>query len=270
MEETALAKYEAPRAQTALEPHNFAEAEALATKISQANLGAATAHAPKVLAVVLAGRELGLTAMQSIRSIHLIEGKVTLSADLMVALCKRSRDCKFFRLVKSDATIATYETEREGEGKTPMSFTIEEAKAANLTGRDNWKKYPAAMLRARCSAALARAVYPDLMVGIYDPEEISEGASVPAAVVVTSTATPVEPDEPMTMPSGAEVTSISSPAEDPTEKLIADMHATKSQGDLEALGAEIGGGLKTGRIPAEKRDILLKVYESVAKRWVAA
>jgi hypothetical protein len=109
------------------------------------------------------------------------------------------------------------------------------------------------------------------MVGIYDPEEISEGASVPAAVVVTSTATPVNgPDEPMTMPSGAEVTSISTPAEDPTEKLIADMHASKSQGELEALGAEIGGGLKTGKIPAEKRDVLLKVYESVAKRWVAA
>src|SRR5690606_27529948 len=40
-----------------------------------------------------------------------------------------------------------------------------------LTGRSNWKAHPAAMLRARASAALARAVYPDVAMGIYDPDE---------------------------------------------------------------------------------------------------
>ena len=30
------------------------------------------------------------------------------------------------------------------------------------------------MLRARCGAAIARAVYPDLVAGIYDPDEVAE------------------------------------------------------------------------------------------------
>src|SRR5690606_17440997 len=55
---------------------------------------------------------------------------------------------------------------------------------AGLTGRQNWKAHPAAMLRARASAALARAVYPDVAMGIYDPDEaldfidVSRGVSV--------------------------------------------------------------------------------------------
>jgi hypothetical protein len=108
--------------------------------------------------------------MQSLRSIHVIEGKPSCSADLILALCKRRPEvCRYFRLVRSDATVATYETLRDGRpAPTTLSFTIEQAKSASLTGKDNWKKYPEAMLRARCIAALARAVYPDLVLGVYE------------------------------------------------------------------------------------------------------
>jgi hypothetical protein len=60
-------------------------------------------------------------------------------------------------------------------------FTIEEAQAAGLAGKDNWKKYPAAMLRARCVSALSRAVYPEAVLGIY--ESTSEEIEAPAHVV---------------------------------------------------------------------------------------
>jgi len=53
-----------------------------------------------------------------------------------------------------------------------MSFTIEQAQRAGVTGKDNWKKYPEAMLRARCISALARAVYPDVVLGIYETDEL--------------------------------------------------------------------------------------------------
>jgi hypothetical protein len=47
------------------------------------------------------------------------------------------------------------------------------------------------MLRARCSSALARAVFPDLLFGVYDPDEMG-GAVVPVA-----TATVVESVDPV-------------------------------------------------------------------------
>jgi hypothetical protein len=44
---------------------------------------------------------------------------------------------------------AIYETKRVGSTPVKISFTIEQAKQAGLTGKDNWRNYPAAMLRAR-------------------------------------------------------------------------------------------------------------------------
>jgi len=158
----------------AFEPSNFSEAMGTAEQLFKSGLlGKGISKPEAAVVVILAGRELGLTMMQSLRSIHLIEGKVSLSADLMVALVKRSPLCKYFRLVESTAKIATYETERVGEGVTQMSFTILEAQTAKLLGKDNWTKYPAAMLRARCISILCRAIYSDVTMGIYDPDELS-------------------------------------------------------------------------------------------------
>lgn len=161
-------------ASTQLEPSTAEQAFWLASQLVKSGLLGRSVQRPEAaFAVILAGRELGLTAMQSLRSIHIIEGKPTLSADLMAALVKRSPRCKYFRLVKSTPTIATYATDRDGEGMTEMSFTIDDAKTAGVTNKNNWKTYPAAMLRARCIAQLARAVYPDLLMGIYEEDEIS-------------------------------------------------------------------------------------------------
>lgn len=160
----------------AFEPRDISEGYDLAKLLVASGLMPRGVSRPEAaFAIIAAGRELGLTAMQSLRSIHIIEGKPTLSADLVAALCKsRSDVCQYFRLVESTDRIARYETQRRGEpAPTSMSFTIEDAQRAGVTGKDNWKKYPAAMLRARCITALARAVYPDLAMGVYDPDEIA-------------------------------------------------------------------------------------------------
>ena len=187
-----------------ISPTTIDQAFWLATQLLKSGLlGKAIQKPEAAFAVILAGRELGLTSMQSLRSLHLIEGKPTLSADLMAALCKRSPLCKAFRLVESTPTIATYEAERAGEGVTRMSFTMAEAIAAGVAGRDNWKKFPAAMLRARCIAAIARVVFPDLLLGVYEQDEIAAptndtppppSAPIPMrAVIVEAPPVPVDP-----------------------------------------------------------------------------
>lgn len=56
-------------------------------------------------------------------------------------------------------------------GSLRLDWTIEQAKTAGLTGKDNWKGYARAMLRARLIAEGVRAVYPAAIGGFQVPEE---------------------------------------------------------------------------------------------------
>lgn len=167
-------------------PKTLSEVKELASQLSGAQtLPEALRKSPAdIMAIVMTGAELGLAPMQSIRALSIIKGKPTLSADAMGALVRSRPDiCEFLALRESTAMKATYETRRVGEKtSTTMSFTMEDAKTAGLGG-DNWRKFPAAMLRARALSAICRAVYPDLMLGLYDPDELAEqrSESTPAA-----------------------------------------------------------------------------------------
>lgn len=158
---------------------SLTDAQTLANSLAPAEtLPAALRKKPAdVLLAILSGRSLGLDPTQSIRAIHVIEGRVTLSADAMAAICKRSPQCEYLQCTESTDKVATFVTQRKGEPKpTTMSFTIEEATRAGLVGKGNWAKFPKAMLRARALAALCRLTYPDLLLGTYDPDELDTPA----------------------------------------------------------------------------------------------
>ena len=148
----------------------------LANRLHAAGVfGAEVTSADKAFAVLLKGHELGFSPMASAGSISIIKGKVSLSADATIALCKRSPACLYLRLVASTEEVATYETQRHGDpSPTVLHYTIAQASKAGLTGSQTWRGHAPAMLRARCGAAIARAVYPDLVAGIYDPDEVAE------------------------------------------------------------------------------------------------
>ena len=126
----------------------------------------------KALAIAMKGRELGLPMMQSITSIHVIDGKPTISAELMAALVHQRVPGAVLRCIETNDRICTYEAARPGDKILKMSFTWDEAVRAGVTGKDNWKKYPAAMLRARCCSAICRIVFPDAIMGCYTPDEL--------------------------------------------------------------------------------------------------
>lgn len=177
------------------QPSNMQEAEQLSTRLAQSALlpDGLRGKPGDVLVTLITGHELGLSPMQAIRGLHVVKGRAVMSADLAVALTKRHHSCRYFRVVSSDDKCATYETLREGDPEpTRMSFTAEQARQAGLGG-DNWRKYPAAMLRARCSLALARAVYSDIMLGVYDPDELGVPAPAPVPMMEERTVAPPPP-----------------------------------------------------------------------------
>ena len=61
-----------------------------------------------------------------------------------------------------------------------LSYTIEQAEQADLLKPSRsgkltaWQKMPKQMLCARCKSELARLEYPDLLAGLYTPEELRD------------------------------------------------------------------------------------------------
>lgn len=126
----------------------------------------------KAITLMLAGRELGLGPMQAIRSLHIIDGKPVMSADLMAGLVHKKLPGALLRVVESTNERCEVDAARQGQEPTRYVFSIDDAKAAQLLNKDNWKKYPRAMLRARCLSEAVRATFPDVMLGVYDPDEL--------------------------------------------------------------------------------------------------
>lgn len=56
-------------------------------------------------------------------------------------------------------------------GSIRIKWTIDQAKRAGLIGKDNWRNYPRAMLRARCIAEGVRACFPAAIGGLLVAEE---------------------------------------------------------------------------------------------------
>lgn len=170
----------------AFEPANIDEGLKLCEKLLKSGLLPKTIQTPEqAFVIMVAGREMGLRFMQSFRLLHVFDGKIITSAQLIIGKCKeRVSICKYFTLIcgsspcqckhsRPNEPHATWETLRVGAPKpTRITFTLEDAKNAGLLGKDNWKKYPWQMCQNRGGAVLSRAEYADIVGGLYDEDEI--------------------------------------------------------------------------------------------------
>lgn len=72
-------------------------------------------------------------------------------------------------------------------GALRIEWTIEQARKAGLTNKDNWKNYPRAMLRARVIAEGVRAVYPAAIGGMMIAEEAQDSGERDMGTIDRST-----------------------------------------------------------------------------------
>jgi hypothetical protein len=127
----------------------------------------------QAVVIMLKGRELGIPPMQAFSGINVIQGKPAVSPELMSALIYKNVPGAVINFVKTDNTTCVIQAKRPGGAISEFSFTIEDAKRAGLTSKGTWQSFPAAMLRARCVSAMARALFPDAIAGCsYTPEEL--------------------------------------------------------------------------------------------------
>jgi 5'-3' exonuclease len=161
-----------------LEPRSFGDAWTLAKAMHASRLFSAYGTPEAVLSTILAGRELGLQAMASLRAFHVIEGRPTLSAGIIQALVLKSPHCRYFRCTERTNERATFVTKRGDDPEMALTFTLEDAKLAWSKGEDAFKKSgygknPADMCVARAATKLARLVYADVVNNLYAPEEFA-------------------------------------------------------------------------------------------------
>lgn len=125
-------------------------------------------------AAILTGQEVGLKPMAALRSINIISGTPAMTAIAMRGLVQ-SRGHKVWVEEQTD-TRAVVCGQRRGSDKVQKSvWTMDRAHKLGLTGKDNWKKQPQAMLVARATAEVCRLIAADVLLGLpYAVEELED------------------------------------------------------------------------------------------------
>lgn len=141
--------------------------------------------------IILTGRDLGMSPVQSLRNIRVIKGKVEVAADAQLGKFHSAGGRSRFLTLTNDAAklelSAPWLTAPHVE-----SFTMDDAKTAGLAGGDSWRKYPKAMLRSRAITAGLKSVGFDACAGIYGAGEVGGGATVIGDEVIVTEAVEVE------------------------------------------------------------------------------
>lgn len=153
------------------------------------------------------GNAIGIAPAQALYEIYVVNGRPSPSANLMAALVRRAGH----KLrIQGDDTQCTATIVRADDPDYPMSatWTIKKAQDAKLTGKDTWRQFPGAMLRARAISEVVRMAAPEAVMGMeYSREEVEQiddrptAAATPAAKpkgmagLRAAVATEPEPDE---------------------------------------------------------------------------
>ncbi len=266
---SALARAETTSPLAAVAPRNLDDVFRLAEVAAKSGLYGVRSREDAFIRMAT-GMELGLSAIQSLRGIWVLNGRPSLGAELMVALCLRHPECERFELVASSLQAATWRTVRRGH-ETKLTWTMDQAQKAGLAGGTVWKAYGETMLRWRCASALAKLVYPEMMMGLLSTEEASSINERKAPVEMVGGELVLSPAAaPVAESDGAPVrVDLTSQVTYAPPDYAADIQAATTQEQLAKVGEAIAAARSRGQVTAEDTHVLQPVY-AAKKRQLAA
>ena len=175
------------------EPQTLTDLEKFANAVVGTDFAAAfKGDAQGCLIAMKYGRDLGLSCLQALQGIFVVNGKPSLYGDTFWALVISHPD--FEDVVESvDDLGARCVIKRRGRSPSVGEFTMKDAELAGIASGNVWKKYPKNMMlwRARHRAS---AIFADALRGII-PREVAEDYIV-GEVVTPRNITPVAFAEP--------------------------------------------------------------------------
>lgn len=157
---------------------NFRDIERVAGTLFKSGLFNHLKNVTQAVAVIEFGREMDIQPMQALQMMAVINGKIAMASQLMLAKVKK-QGCDV-EIIEQTDDRCIINFIRDGK-KHKVEFTFEEAKqlGAAINGRgeikDNYVKQPANMLFWRVVSKAIRYYAPDLLLGGYSIEELTEG-----------------------------------------------------------------------------------------------
>lgn len=140
-----------------------------------------------VIAVVEYGTEMGINPWIAVQNIHNIQGKPTAGIHIFTAIAQANGIIidivdDYVKVYKGEKLV-DYETTVEITRKYDKLDTVKthrftktwsELAKAGLTGRDNYKKRPATMLRTRALTEALRLYASNYFLGLYETSEMAD------------------------------------------------------------------------------------------------
>ena len=165
-----------------LVPQSIEQLERVAELISSSDLAPKDYKGkPENVAVAVAmGMELGVSPMQAIQGIAVINGRPCVWGDLLLALCRSHPACEWIDetleyAADGSVAAAVCKAKRRGHEAQERRFSVEDARAAGLLNKDGpWKAYRARMLAMRARAFCLRDLFADALRGLSSAEEQSD------------------------------------------------------------------------------------------------
>ena len=127
----------------------------------------------------------GKAPLELAKTYHIIEGKLTMRADAMLGRYLASGG-KVKWTERSDKRVAGTWT-CDGND-VEIAVSLDEMIKNGVAGsvgkiKANWQKFPRQMLTARCISEAVRLLMPQIVAGIYTPEEVSDFSNVEKNIV---------------------------------------------------------------------------------------
>lgn len=153
----------------------FVELQGMAAAIARSGLfGMKTPE--QAMALMLVAQSEGLHPATITQDYDIIQQRAARKTHSVLARFQQAGGTVEWHQLDEQTADATFS--HKAGGKLRMTWTFDQAKRAGLTGKDNWKNYPRAMLRARCIAEGIRAVYPAALGGMQVSEEVQDMTAV--------------------------------------------------------------------------------------------
>jgi hypothetical protein len=134
-------------------------------------------------AAILYNREIGLPPLTGLNAVHVIKGKVGISAEMMRAQVLAAGHeiwCE-----ETNTSYCVMAGRRAGSDRvTTVKYSESDAKTAGLFSNDNYKKNPRRMYQARATSELCALTFPDVIRGMSSSEELWDEAEAGDSVAV--------------------------------------------------------------------------------------
>lgn len=145
------------------------------------------------------GAEVGLKPLQALQNLAVINGRPALWGDSVIAIVRGSPLCEYV-IETDDGQTATCTVKRRGEPEQIRTFSVDDARAAGLAGKQGpWSQFPKRMRQMRARAFALRDVFPDVLRGLPVAEELQDMAHAPVEKHMGQ-AEVVQPERPQALP----------------------------------------------------------------------